>query len=33
MAKAMLTIPIFLTLLIATQANRKVRKWMGLPVK
>ena len=29
MAKAMLTIPIFLTLLIASQAYQKVRKWMG----
>ena len=32
MARATLTIPIFLTLLIATQADRKVRKWMGKPV-
>jgi radical SAM superfamily enzyme YgiQ (UPF0313 family) len=31
MSKAVLTIPIFLTLLIATQAGRKVRKWMGKP--
>ena len=31
-AKALLTIPVFLTLLIATQADRKVRKWMGKPV-
>ena len=31
-AKAVLTIPVFLTLLIATQADRKVRKWMGKPV-
>ena len=32
LARATLTIPVFLTLLIATQANRKVRKWMGKPV-
>ena len=31
-ARAMLTIPAFLTLLIGTQAYRKVRKWMGKPV-
>ena len=31
MARAALTIPIFLTLLIATQAGWKVRKWMGKP--
>ncbi len=30
MARAALTIPVFLTLLIATQAARKVRKWMGM---
>ena len=29
--KAALTIPIFLTLLIATQMERKLRKWMGWP--
>jgi hypothetical protein len=28
-AKALLTMPSFLTLLVATQADRKVRKWMG----
>ncbi|MFH1920165.1 MAG: radical SAM protein [Planctomycetota bacterium] len=32
LARAMLTIPVFLTLLIATQANRKLRKWMSKPV-
>ncbi|MFH1267772.1 MAG: hypothetical protein ABIK89_18810, partial [Planctomycetota bacterium] len=32
LARAMLTIPVFLTLLIATQANRKLRKWMSQPV-
>jgi len=32
LAKAALTIPIFLTLLIATQAVQKLRKWMGKPV-
>lgn len=31
-ARAALTIPVFLTLLCATQADRKVRKWMGKPV-
>jgi hypothetical protein len=31
-AKALLTIPAFLTLLIATQAHRKLRKWLGRPV-
>jgi len=31
-AKAALTIPVFLTLLIATQVGRKVRKWLGKPV-
>ncbi len=31
-ARAALTIPIFLTLLIATQVGRKVRKWLGKPV-
>ena len=31
-AKAVLTIPIFLTVLIATQAGQKLRKWMGKPV-
>jgi len=31
-ARALLTIPVFLTLLIATQAHRKVRKWMRKPV-
>jgi len=30
-AKAALTIPVFLTLLIATQAAQKVRRWMGKP--
>jgi wyosine [tRNA(Phe)-imidazoG37] synthetase (radical SAM superfamily) len=29
LARAALTIPVFLTLLIVTQANQKVRKWMG----
>lgn len=29
LAKAALTIPVFLTLLIATQANRKLRKWLA----
>jgi radical SAM superfamily enzyme YgiQ (UPF0313 family) len=32
MARAALTIPVFLTLLIATQLDRKVRKWLGKPV-
>jgi anaerobic magnesium-protoporphyrin IX monomethyl ester cyclase len=32
-AKAALTIPIFLTLLIATQADHKVHKWRGKPVR
>ena len=32
MARAALTIPFFLTLLIATQVGRKVRKWLGKPV-
>jgi radical SAM superfamily enzyme len=32
LAKAALTIPVFLTLVIATQAVRKVRKWMDKPV-
>ncbi len=31
-ARGALTIPIFLALLIATQASRKVRKWMGKPL-
>jgi radical SAM superfamily enzyme YgiQ (UPF0313 family) len=31
LARAALTIPVFLTLLIATQLRRKVRKWMGKP--
>ena len=31
-ARAMLTIPVFLALLIVTQAKRKVRKWLGKPV-
>jgi radical SAM superfamily enzyme YgiQ (UPF0313 family) len=31
-ARAALTIPIFLTLLIATQVYRKVRKWLGKPL-
>ena len=31
-AKAALTIPFFLTLLIATQVGQKVRRWMGKPV-
>jgi len=30
-AKALLTIPVFLTLLVATQVDRKVRKWLGRP--
>ena len=29
MAKAALTIPVFLTLLVATQVDRKLRKWLG----
>jgi hypothetical protein len=29
--RALLTIPAFLTLLIATQADRKLRKWLGNP--
>ena len=29
LARAALTIPVFLTLLIATQVERKLRKWMG----
>ena len=33
MARAALTIPVFLTLLIATQADRKLRKWLGKPAK
>ncbi|NQT40547.1 MAG: radical SAM protein, partial [Planctomycetes bacterium] len=33
LAKGALTIPIFLALLVATQADRKMRKWMGKPVK
>ncbi len=28
---AALTIPIFLTLLVATNAGRKLRKWIGKP--
>jgi len=28
LARAALTIPVFLTLLIASQTHRKVRKWM-----
>jgi hypothetical protein len=31
-ARAALTIPVFLTLLTATQTGQKVRKWMGKPV-
>lgn len=31
-AKALLTIPVFLTLLVATQTHRKLRKWLGKPV-
>lgn len=31
-ARAVLTIPVFLTLLVATQVGRKVRKWLGRPV-
>jgi hypothetical protein len=31
--RATLTIPFFLTALIATQTNRKLRKWMGKPVR
>ena len=30
-AKAVLTIPLFLTMLIATQTNRKLRRWLGKP--
>jgi radical SAM superfamily enzyme YgiQ (UPF0313 family) len=30
-AKALLTIPVFLTVLIAKQVGRKLRKWMGRP--
>jgi radical SAM superfamily enzyme YgiQ (UPF0313 family) len=29
--RALLTIPVFLTLLVATQAGRKVRRWLGKP--
>lgn len=32
LARGALTIPVFLTLLIATQVDRKLRKWMGKPV-
>jgi radical SAM superfamily enzyme YgiQ (UPF0313 family) len=32
LARGTLTIPVFLTLLIATQADRKLRKWLGKPV-
>ena len=32
-ARAVLTIPVFLTLLIATQVGRKAWKWLGKPVK
>jgi hypothetical protein len=32
-AKAALTIPVFLTLLLTTQADHKVRKWMSKPVR
>ena len=32
MAKAALTIPIFVTLLVSTQVGRKARKWMRKPV-
>ena len=31
-ARAVLTIPCFLTLLVATQLGRKMRKWLGKPV-
>jgi radical SAM superfamily enzyme YgiQ (UPF0313 family) len=31
-ARALLTIPLFLTVLIATQAGMKMRKWLGIPV-
>jgi hypothetical protein len=31
LARGALTIPVFLTLLIVTQANQKVRKWMARP--
>ncbi len=31
MSKALLTIPVFLTMLLATQAFQKVHKWMGKP--
>jgi radical SAM superfamily enzyme YgiQ (UPF0313 family) len=31
-ARALLTIPFFLILLIATQVGRKMRKWLGMPV-
>ena len=31
LAKAVLTIPVFLTLLVATQADRRMRKWMAKP--
>ncbi len=33
LAKGALTIPLFLALLVATQADRKMRKWLGKPVK
>jgi radical SAM superfamily enzyme YgiQ (UPF0313 family) len=32
-AKALATIPYFLTLLIATQTARKARKWLGMPLR
>ncbi len=32
MAKAALTIPAFLAVLIATQVERKMRRWLGRPL-
>ena len=32
-AKAVLTIPVFLSLLVVTQVKRKLRKWLGKPTK
>jgi hypothetical protein len=31
LARGALTIPVFLTLLIASQTNQKVRRWMAKP--
>ncbi len=32
-AKALLTMPFFVTMLIATQTVRKTRKWLGIPLR